>query len=889
MSRFDSPFDARGKQAPTPAPATFYSPWDAVAPGPEGSVYFLDSSPSQHVVTVVGNTHQTGTDGKAGFLFSGIFDGTGDQLSLPDSDDWFWGTADHTQECWVNPRVVLGVAQVMLQQDDGVNFNKTQLSIGPSNEPKMAFREGGVLNFSIGGAVACPSGQWTFIRGERFGDVWFLWKGNQIVASVYDNAAVPDLSGGMKVGAAYTDQSNPFDGKLDEVRISKGIARGFPNIKPTWLDSSGFARSDISAHGGAVRSPVTPKFDVASLQLPGTGWVGLPAAVTPDGSADFTIDQWFSLAATGGGVNNAIWSAGDPGGDHICLFLGTLDFPSLQWYEGGVLKVNLDAGGLEVITDTDLHHFAVTFDSGTDTWTLFLDGVPIDSAVYAPTTWASPESISLGSFFPGWGGGNSATGNMDEFRISNNVRWTAAFDTSDELFTDSSTGGGTSPQTVTSVNGAKQEAGGWSASGNQALVLDGVDQYLTVTDTADFPDGNAAWTAEGWGKADTTGSFDAIVGHGTDATNLWLLYKNSSDKFIFFWQIGGVNEIAIISSTTFADTEEHHVAITFDGASTWTLWVDGVSEGTDTSAFTPTNFTGAAVVGSDQLYSGGAPWAGRLDQIRISTVARYSTTFIPSRDHTDDANTVLLLKFEDGAYVSDANTLLLMHFDQLASQIDDTTNHTVNKHGVTYATYEGRLRRLGYPATAPISSAASTPDSTDFDFGSDPFQWKCRINHKGATLVDRFGRVINHSMADGTFLQDEAYIQVGTDGKVSFQLRVAGVQQVLLLSTTLVAQDVPMLIEVARSGSSWTMDINGAQEGSDTYAGAVPAVIDGALQFGGGRVFPAVGINEIWDIEIIKDGGTVFQVVSFTEDTLAAPTNPYTPDDYDKLLLHMDG
>ena len=83
-----------------------------------------------------------------------------------------------------------------------------------------------------------------------------------------------------------------------------------------------------------------------------------------------------------------------------------------------------------------------------------------------------------------------------------------------------------------------------------------------------------------------------------------------------------------------------HVAYTRSGT-TGTLWLDGVSQGTWTDTVDYT-FSNALYLGSRFSGSGASAY---FDEIRISNVARYTTTFTPTTSQ----------------FVNDANTLLLLH------------------------------------------------------------------------------------------------------------------------------------------------------------------------------------------------------------------------------------
>ena len=63
-----------------------------------------------HAVTLNGNAARSSVQSKFGG-YSTAFDGTGDYLSLSDSEDWNFGAGDFTIEFWVRPSVISGAAK----------------------------------------------------------------------------------------------------------------------------------------------------------------------------------------------------------------------------------------------------------------------------------------------------------------------------------------------------------------------------------------------------------------------------------------------------------------------------------------------------------------------------------------------------------------------------------------------------------------------------------------------------------------------------------------------------------------------------------------------------------------------------------------------------------
>src|SRR3990167_5305793 len=68
--------------------------------GTDGATTFTDSSDNAKTMTAVGNAQIDTAQSKFGGA-SGLFDGTGDWLTTPDSTDWDLGTGDFTIDFWI--------------------------------------------------------------------------------------------------------------------------------------------------------------------------------------------------------------------------------------------------------------------------------------------------------------------------------------------------------------------------------------------------------------------------------------------------------------------------------------------------------------------------------------------------------------------------------------------------------------------------------------------------------------------------------------------------------------------------------------------------------------------------------------------------------------------
>ncbi len=89
----------------------------------------------------------------------------------------------------------------------------------------------------------------------------------------------------------------------------------------------------------------------------------------------------------------------------------------------------------------------------------------------------------------------------------------------------------------------------------------------------------------------------------------------------------------------------HHVALCI-GPSTSTLFVDGVAHSThDTPSFTT---AGDSLLIGMRFDEGGLGWVGEIDEVRISSVVRYTGNFTPATSWAVDGNTIACWRFNEG-------------------------------------------------------------------------------------------------------------------------------------------------------------------------------------------------------------------------------------------------
>mgnify|MGYP001578078452 CR=1 FL=1 len=181
------------------------------------------------IVTAVGNA-QIDTAQKKFGTASGLFDGTGDYLTVPDSDDWNFGTGDFTVDFQIR---INTVARDNAFFDLGNYIANAGLGCYRSSAGNLVvFMNGGAGKYT--NAWVPVAGTWYHVEISRSGtDLKVFIDGTQLGATVTNSTDIQAGATGIAIGYSV-DASNPMgtglDGWIDEFRVSKGVARHTANF-----------------------------------------------------------------------------------------------------------------------------------------------------------------------------------------------------------------------------------------------------------------------------------------------------------------------------------------------------------------------------------------------------------------------------------------------------------------------------------------------------------------------------------------------------------------------------------------------------------------------------------------------------------------------------------
>jgi hypothetical protein len=212
--------------------------------GSDASTTFTDSANTPKTVTANGNaqidTAQSKFSGAAG-----LFDGSGDTLTLADSADWDFGTGDFTIDFWVRFNSASAGQHF-------INRNNNEFQIRYAANGKLAFMIEGAEPVNV---TWSPSANvWYHIAAVRSGSTAYVFVDGTSIGSGSNSSDVQGTTG-IEIGTAGGAQE--FNGWMDELRVSKGTARWTSNFTPPSQEYTTTA-STATVISNAYSEPVAP-------------------------------------------------------------------------------------------------------------------------------------------------------------------------------------------------------------------------------------------------------------------------------------------------------------------------------------------------------------------------------------------------------------------------------------------------------------------------------------------------------------------------------------------------------------------------------------------------------------------------------------------------------
>ena len=155
------------------------------------------------------------------------FDGSGDYLVAPPSQNFAMGTGDFTIELWINTTTAAdnGILQISTTAGGFATSYTNGLMLAVVS---------GTLYYAVGGSASNTStsinnGNWRHIAMARSGSTLQVFVDGTSVASVTNTNSV---TGTNLVIGGYYSTSYTLNGYIDDLRITKGVARYTTTFTP---------------------------------------------------------------------------------------------------------------------------------------------------------------------------------------------------------------------------------------------------------------------------------------------------------------------------------------------------------------------------------------------------------------------------------------------------------------------------------------------------------------------------------------------------------------------------------------------------------------------------------------------------------------------------------
>jgi hypothetical protein len=626
---------------------------------------FIDSSRNNFAITSSGNVTVDNNIYKFGGG-SAYFDGTGDYLVVPTNSALDFGTGDFTVEGWVLPNSLLSDWFIISSSGTGGLF------FGFSSATTVGFgwgRTSVAWDYRVAGSATV--GVWQHVAVTRSGTSMRLFVNGvqsgttQTVSTAY-NLGVTSTTIGSQGNLYY------FTGYMDELRITKGVARYTANFTP---QTSAFPNSKnqvltkyVGLVGGIDDKYVdygVQKLSDTSLKLTRLTYPNQP--IIGSGSLSGSVNRVYVnvLDYTKVSVTSsysllsktASYALNASGGGGSTLRTGSLYPITASWSRRAITASYALNGGTALVNQT------MKYISGSNLYTLSRSVVSpsdvlmsVNGIIQTPTTdyTISASSVTFTESYPSGSkinarylvtATNSSDVNLANIVLTGTTTGDAYYPQVAALLHFDGVNGSTTITdnsknvlTVTSVNGTAISTA-QSKFGGASCFFDGTNDLLTIPNNSLFDLSSVDFTIEFWFNANTltpsNGGYGHILGkhnwNGSAGAG-WGVWQ-FNQTIIFFWPTSALNSISTGNVITATNTW-YHISVVRSGTATnnTKIYINGVQQAQGTPS--STNSTSVLTIGgTNATYGWDSPYytAGYIDELRITNgYARYTGNFTPS-------------------------------------------------------------------------------------------------------------------------------------------------------------------------------------------------------------------------------------------------------------------
>ena len=230
------------------------------------------------------NPNGAGGDHVNGYYGSALhFDGSGDYLQIPHSEDFNMGTGDFTLECWINSIDDSDYQGIF----SSYNYDNAQVTFQLSNSGVLRFVNPTAI--SPTGSSDLQTGQWNHIVMERYNGRLYGYVNGVAEINIAYTSSVDWGHSNNAVVIGVVDRTDypgqyEYKGSIQDLRLYKGVAKykgGFDVPKPynptrsleTWRQVPDNCKNNFATLNPSILS--NPGLTDGNLKIVGAGgWIG---------------------------------------------------------------------------------------------------------------------------------------------------------------------------------------------------------------------------------------------------------------------------------------------------------------------------------------------------------------------------------------------------------------------------------------------------------------------------------------------------------------------------------------------------------------------------------------------------------------------------------------
>jgi hypothetical protein len=614
---------------------------------------FIDNSRNNFKITSSGNVTVDNNIYKFGGG-SGLFDGTGDYLTTTSNSSFGFGTDDYTIEAWIYPTAIRNGENLIYATDvtggTTFGFNQTQVYIGAR-----------AVAYDLQVTYTVVANTWTHLTATRQSGTVRIFANGNLISSGTVTRNCPQGPGAIGDYPSLT--GNGVTGYIDEVRVTKGVARytsnftprnsPFPNsrnqiltkyvglvggIDDKYVDYGVQKLSDTSLKLTRLTYPNQPLIGSGSL----SGSVNRVYVNVLDYTSVSVTSSYSLLSKTASYALNA------SGGGGSTLRTGSLYPITASWSRRAVTASYALNGGTALVNQT------MRYISGSNLYTLSRSVVSpsdvllsVNGIIQTPTTdyTVSASSVTFTESYPSGSkinarylvtATNSSDVNLANIVLTGTTTGDAYYPQVAALLHFDGVNGSTTITdnsknnlAVTSVNGAFISTA-QSKFGGASVFLDGTNDYVSVTNSTDFDFGAGDFTIEYWEYRTVSTIYKPVLSRNNSSYPPYMIGWSDTGNVYFYSSADGAswNVASAVSMGSIITNSWTHYAVTRQG-NTFRTFQNGTQISTFTSTATLPAGAAALLIGvyASLTYF----FQGYIDELRITKgYARYTGNFTPS-------------------------------------------------------------------------------------------------------------------------------------------------------------------------------------------------------------------------------------------------------------------